>query len=244
MTGGAGPAQPTYHHPTTVPSRTVASLRGNSSAFKHALQVCRTRVLELPRVPVSTRGRMAGSSVAPLLQVVTNPQSTQVKRSTVAFVCLDDSILCILLRTVSVEAVKGMTRGGFRGRRGPDGAFGGVSTGMSLASKRAWATRAVASKDISSPLKANSKPDVSPPIVRYGVRVIAMYSRSWHYWDKCRLLLNVHAHRTLDNWYGSSARQGVSCVPPKTDCYLCTFLCLCLCLCLFPCLCSCPCPCR
>ena len=60
-----------------------------------------------------------------------------------------------------------MTRGGFRGRRVPGGAFGGVSTGMSLASRRAWATRAVASKDISSPVKARSKPDVSPPIVRY-----------------------------------------------------------------------------
>ena len=60
-----------------------------------------------------------------------------------------------------------MTRGGFRGRRVPAGAFGGVSTGFSLASRRAWATRAVASKDISSPVKARSKPDVSPPIVRY-----------------------------------------------------------------------------
>ena len=38
---------------------------------------------------------------------------------------------------------------------------------ISLASRRAWATRAVASKDISSPVKARSKPDVSPPIVRY-----------------------------------------------------------------------------
>ena len=55
-----------------------------------------------------------------------------------------------------------ITRGGFRGRRVPGGAFGGVSTGMSLASRRAWATRAVASKDISSPVKARSKPDVSP----------------------------------------------------------------------------------
>ena len=44
-----------------------------------------------------------------------------------------------------------MTRGGFRGRRVPGGAFGGVSSGMSLASRRAWATRAVASEDISSP---------------------------------------------------------------------------------------------
>ena len=60
-----------------------------------------------------------------------------------------------------------MTRGGFRGRRVPGGAFGGVSTGMSLASRRAWATRAVASEDISSPVKARSKPDVSLPIVRY-----------------------------------------------------------------------------
>ena len=60
-----------------------------------------------------------------------------------------------------------MTRGGFRGRLVPGGAFGGVSTGISLASRRAWATRAVASKDISSPVKARSKPDVSPPIVRY-----------------------------------------------------------------------------
>ena len=39
-----------------------------------------------------------------------------------------------------------MARGGFRGRRVPGDAFGGVSTGMSLASRRAWATRAVASK--------------------------------------------------------------------------------------------------
>ena len=53
-------------------------------------------------------------------------------------------------------------------------------------------------------------------------QVIAMYSRSWHSWDKCRLLPNVHALRTLDNWYGSSARQDVSCVPLMTDCYLCT----------------------
>ena len=60
-----------------------------------------------------------------------------------------------------------MTRGGLRGRRVPGGAFGGVSTGMSLASRRAWATKAVASKDNSSPVKARSKPDVSPPIVRY-----------------------------------------------------------------------------
>ena len=60
-----------------------------------------------------------------------------------------------------------MTRGGFRGRPVPGGAFGGVSTGMSVASRRAWATRAVASKDISSPVKARSKPDVSHPIVRY-----------------------------------------------------------------------------
>ena len=44
-----------------------------------------------------------------------------------------------------------MTRGGFRGRREPGSAFGGVSTGMSLASRRAWATRAVASEDTSSP---------------------------------------------------------------------------------------------
>ena len=66
-----------------------------------------------------------------------------------------------------MEAVKGMTRGGFLGRRVPGGVFGVVSTGMSLASRRAWATRAVASKDISSPVKARSKPDVSPPIVRY-----------------------------------------------------------------------------
>ena len=58
-----------------------------------------------------------------------------------------------------------MTRGGFRGRLVPVGAFGGVSTGM--ASRRAWATRAVASEDISSPVKARSKPDVSTPIVRY-----------------------------------------------------------------------------
>ena len=50
---------------------------------------------------------MAGSSVAPLLRVVTNAQSTQVKRSTVAF-DLDDCILYILQRTeVSVEAVRG-----------------------------------------------------------------------------------------------------------------------------------------
>ena len=46
------------------------------------------------------------------------------------------------------------------------GAFGGVSTGMSLASKRAQATRAVAFKDISSPVK-ESKPDVSLPMVRH-----------------------------------------------------------------------------
>ena len=52
-----------------------------------------------------------------------------------------------------------MTRGGFRGRRVPGGAFGGVSTGMSLASRRARATTAVAPKDISSPVKARSKPD-------------------------------------------------------------------------------------
>ena len=55
-----------------------------------------------------------------------------------------------------------MTRGGFRGRRVPGGAFGSVSTRMSLASRRTWATRAVASKDISSPVKARSKPDVPP----------------------------------------------------------------------------------
>ena len=106
---------------------------------------------------------MAGSSVAPLLRVVTNPQSTQVKRSTVAIV---------LRRLYSLHPPvggggEGMTRGGFRGRRAPGGAFGGVSTGMSLASRCAWATRAVASKDISSPVKARSKPDVSPPIVGY-----------------------------------------------------------------------------
>ena len=52
---------------------------------------------------------MAGYSVAPLLRGVTNPQSTHVKHSTVAF------------------GVGGggeeMTRGGFRGRPVPDGAF-------------------------------------------------------------------------------------------------------------------------
>ena len=53
-----------------------------------------------------------------------------------------------------------MTRGGFRGRRAPGGAFGGVSTGMSLASRRA--TRAVASADAS-----RSKPGVSPQRARY-----------------------------------------------------------------------------
>ena len=60
-----------------------------------------------------------------------------------------------------------MTRGGFRGRRAPGGAFGGVSTGMSLATRRAWATRAVASADVSPPSKARSKPGVSPPRARY-----------------------------------------------------------------------------
>ena len=49
-----------------------------------------------------------------------------------------------------------MTRGGLLGRRVPGGAFEGVSTGMSLASRRAWATRAVASEDISSQVKARS----------------------------------------------------------------------------------------
>ena len=73
-----------------------------------------------------------------------------------------------------------MTRGGFRGRRVPGGAFGGVFTGMSLASRRAWATRAVVSEDISSPVKARSKPDVSLPTVRYARR-----------WLRCTVVLRV-----------------------------------------------------
>ena len=93
-----------------------------------------------------------------------------------------------------------MTHGGFRGRRAPGGAFGGVSSGMSLASRRAWATRAVASEDISSPEMARSKPDVSPPIARYTRAGGCGVPRSW---DRCRLRPNVHAHRTLGNWYGS-----------------------------------------
>ena len=113
---------------------------------------------------------MAGSSVAPLLRVVTNPQSTQVKRSTVAFVPLRLYSLHPPAHCGVDGGGEGITRGGFLGRRVPGGAFGGVSTGMSLASRRAWATRAVASKDISSPIKARSKPDVSPPIVRYACR--------------------------------------------------------------------------
>ena len=56
----------------TVPAGTAASLRGNSSTTcKHALQVCRTSVLELPLVSVSVWGHVARSSVAPSHRVVT-----------------------------------------------------------------------------------------------------------------------------------------------------------------------------
>ena len=59
---------------------------------------------------------------------------------------------------------------------------------------------------------------VSPPIVRYAragdCNVLVVLGILG---TECRLLPNVHAHRTLDNWYGSSARQDVSCVPLETD---------------------------
>ena len=51
---------------------------------------------------------MAGSSVTPLLRVVTNPQSTQVKRLTVAFVPRRLYSLHSQCTEVSVEAVKGL----------------------------------------------------------------------------------------------------------------------------------------
>ena len=76
---------------------------------------------------------MAGSSVAALApggdeSAIHTSETFKPLRS-----YLDDCILCILQRTeVSVEAGEGITRGGFLGRRVPGGAFGGVSTGMSL----------------------------------------------------------------------------------------------------------------
>ena len=104
---------------------------------------------------------------------------------------------------------------------------------MSLASRHAWATRAVASKRHFITCQGEVRNRMSRlRLSDMRVQVIAMYSRSGHSWDKYRLLPNVHAHRTLGNWYGSSARQDASCAPLKTDCYLCA----CLCPWPFPCL--------
>ena len=81
--------------------------------------------------------------------------------------CLDDCILYTPQRPeVSVEAVKGLRAVVSAVVARTWRCLRRCITGMSLASRRAWATRAVASEDISSPANARSKPDVSPPIVR------------------------------------------------------------------------------